>query len=426
LGGTSRNRVRGNRLSGNGYSAQGNNFGIGLENTGTNDNVVEDNTVIGNTNGLFMTAGVQGNIIRRNLLEGNPPVQVAVDHTANTGFDIKNLADAGANTFVGNICGTSVNAPCPSVGPSLTASPNPIPVTSSALQGSTTISWNAPGAEVVEIRIGSPGGQLLTRMGFRGSVQTGTWVSDGMTFYLQDVTGGRPLTSDYTLATLAVHLQRSNAANFHFRSGPHAWAFGATTSLLGLVLSGIVLLQSGSRGKCVRIALNGAILLALIGLKGLSQTTTPAQASETARPSASSQISAQQKQAKLDQMIAAGASSKELAQYFSETHGCKNCHTTGHEGKLGFTAKGKEGAQGFEGCISTLKAMSIIAKVPEDQRSVTQRQRVQRFEEFGCATCHKVTPAKMELTAVGAKLAHLHLGCVEVEKLLATNPASKR
>jgi hypothetical protein len=45
-----RNRLRGNRLSGNGYSAQQNNFGIGLENTGTNDNIVEDNTAIGNTN----------------------------------------------------------------------------------------------------------------------------------------------------------------------------------------------------------------------------------------------------------------------------------------------------------------------------------------------------------------------------------------
>jgi hypothetical protein len=34
------------------------------------------------------------------------------------------------------------------------------------------------------------------------------WVPDGMTFYLQDVTGGKPLTSDYTLATLVVNLQK--------------------------------------------------------------------------------------------------------------------------------------------------------------------------------------------------------------------------
>jgi hypothetical protein len=128
----------------------------------------------------------------------------------------------------------------------------------------------------------------------------------------------------------------------------------------------------------------------------------------------------------LDRMIAAGKSQRELAQYLFDTHGCKDCHTIGQEGKLGFTNKGKERAEGFEGCISTLKAMSIIAKVPEDQRSATQRRRAQRFEEFGCAACHKLTPGKIELTDVGAKLAHLHLGCVDVEKLLASKPASQR
>ena len=131
-------------------------------------------------------------------------------------------------------------------------------------------------------------------------------------------------------------------------------------------------------------------------------------------------------QNRLDQMIAAGKSNQELALYVFDTHGCKNCHTVGHDGKLGFTKKGEERAQGFEGCISTLKAMSIIAKVPEDQRSATQRRRAQRFEEFGCATCHKVTPGKMELTPVGAKLAHLHLGSVEVEMLVAGGPAPHR
>jgi hypothetical protein len=70
---------------------------------------------VGNTNGVFMTAGVQGNVIRRNLIVGNPPVQVSLDHTSASGLDIKNLADVGANTFRGNICLTSVNAPCPAV-----------------------------------------------------------------------------------------------------------------------------------------------------------------------------------------------------------------------------------------------------------------------------------------------------------------------
>jgi cytochrome c551/c552 len=132
--------------------------------------------------------------------------------------------------------------------------------------------------------------------------------------------------------------------------------------------------------------------------------------------------SAQSSTATLDRMVAAGKSQRELAQYLFDTHGCKNCHTLGHDGKLGFTQKGQERAQGFVGCISTLKAMSIIAKVPEDKRSATQRLRAQRFEEFGCTACHQVAPGKVGLTEVGAKLAHLHLGCVDVEKLLAAAP----
>jgi len=121
----------------------------------------------------------------------------------------------------------------------------------------------------------------------------------------------------------------------------------------------------------------------------------------------------------LDKMIAAGKSPQEMAGYLFETHGCKNCHTTGKDGKLGFTKKGEERAQGFQGCIATLKAMTVIAKVPANQRSVTQAQRAQQFEEFGCATCHKIADGKVGLTVLGAKLAHLHLGCVDVEKVLA-------
>ena len=94
------------------------------------------------------------------------------------------------------------------IGPLLTASPNPIPVAGNALLASTTISWNAPDAQLIEIHIGSPDGALFTCMGNRGSAQTGNWVAEGTTFYLQDVTGGKPLTGDNTLATLVVHLKK--------------------------------------------------------------------------------------------------------------------------------------------------------------------------------------------------------------------------
>jgi len=122
----------------------------------------------------------------------------------------------------------------------------------------------------------------------------------------------------------------------------------------------------------------------------------------------------------LDRMITEGKSQRKLAQYVFNTHGCKNCHTMGASGKLGFTEKGKERAKGFEGCISMLTAMNLIAQVDDQQRSPEQRQKAGRFEEFGCTTCHKIIPGKMGLTDLGAKLTHLHLGCVDVEKFVAT------
>lgn len=112
-----RNRLRANRISGNGYTSQGSNFGIGMPNPVDADNIVEDNTIIGNANGIFMAPGVHGNIVQGNLIVGNPPLQVAVDHSDSSGVDIKNLgADDGTNTFRDNTCLTAVNAPCPTVG----------------------------------------------------------------------------------------------------------------------------------------------------------------------------------------------------------------------------------------------------------------------------------------------------------------------
>ena len=127
-------------------------------------------------------------------------------------------------------------------------------------------------------------------------------------------------------------------------------------------------------------------------------------------------------QQELDRMVAEGKSQRDLARYVFNTHGCKSCHSMGQSGKLGFTEKGKERAKGFEGCISMLTAMNLIAQVDERQRSPQQRQKAARFEEFGCTTCHKIIPGKMGLTDIGTKLTRLHLGCVDVEKLVAAKP----
>lgn len=134
---------------------------------------------------------------------------------------------------------------------------------------------------------------------------------------------------------------------------------------------------------------------------------------------------AQSSSARLDQMVKAGKSRLELAQFVFDTQGCKNCHTMGHDGKLGYTDLGKQRAQGYEGCIDMLTAMTVIIQVPEERRSPQQHQKAQRFEEFGCTACHKLAPGKLTLTEMGTRLANLHLGCVEVEKLTSSRSGSR-
>jgi parallel beta-helix repeat protein len=85
-------------------------FGIGVVNA--TENEILDNVVMGNTNGIVLLPGVSGNVIRRNLVLGNAPIQISVDHPGTTGVDIRNLATSGQNVFDDNVCVTAQNATC--------------------------------------------------------------------------------------------------------------------------------------------------------------------------------------------------------------------------------------------------------------------------------------------------------------------------
>jgi hypothetical protein len=113
------------------------------------------------------------------------------------------VAVAASGTGVGQAVGVQVWRN----GASLTVVPNPVPAGSGGL-GTARLSWVAPNAQLIEIHVGSPSGELFTREGNHGTELTGAWVSDGMTFYLQDVTGGLPLTAANTLATAVAHLDK--------------------------------------------------------------------------------------------------------------------------------------------------------------------------------------------------------------------------
>jgi hypothetical protein len=99
-------------------TSNSNNFGFGIIG-GSQDNLVENNKIGGNVNGVYLGALATGNIIRRNIIAGNPPVQVLKDYGNAIGADIQDLSPAGANTFEDNRCltyaGKTDPAPCPSI-----------------------------------------------------------------------------------------------------------------------------------------------------------------------------------------------------------------------------------------------------------------------------------------------------------------------
>ena len=95
-----------------------NNFGIGLV-AMSKDNLIERNKIGGNLNGIYI-ASPAGNIILRNTIAGNPPVEVSHTFGDNIGKDIQDLSPADTpNIFEENYCltyaGKSDPAPCPNI-----------------------------------------------------------------------------------------------------------------------------------------------------------------------------------------------------------------------------------------------------------------------------------------------------------------------
>lgn len=124
------NRVRLNTFYGNGSVPRttppgpgfvSNNFGLGLIGT-SSDNLVEENKIGGNFNGIRIGAATKGgNIFRRNVIVGNPPVQISKEFGASVGADIQDLSNPalGTNVFEDNRCLTYSGA-----GPSPCGKPN--------------------------------------------------------------------------------------------------------------------------------------------------------------------------------------------------------------------------------------------------------------------------------------------------------------
>ena len=109
------------------------------------------------------------------------------------------IASAGANP-------ASLSPKKPKARGTITAKPNPIRVCDGSGLGITTIFFTFAESNLVEIHVNSPTGDLFARPAASGSAMTEKWVTNGMVFFLQDVTDGRPLTAENTVGTVTVTL----------------------------------------------------------------------------------------------------------------------------------------------------------------------------------------------------------------------------
>ena len=126
-----------------------NDFGLGLI-AGSSGNLVEGNSITGNSNGILIQATASGNTIRRNIAAGNPPGQVSRTYGP-IGFDIKDEAtmNGARNTFEGNWC-ISYSGPGPSPCPSF---PAVVPPAISELSATPDVLW-PPSGQMVSVIIG--------------------------------------------------------------------------------------------------------------------------------------------------------------------------------------------------------------------------------------------------------------------------------
>ena len=129
--------------------ASNNDFGVGLIGT-SSGNLIEHNSIAGNTNGVLIQAGASGNTIRENIAAGNPPSQVSRTYGP-IGFDIKDEAAANGarNTFERNWC-ISYSGPGPSPCPNF---PAVTPPAISALTATPNVLW-PPNGKMVGVTVG--------------------------------------------------------------------------------------------------------------------------------------------------------------------------------------------------------------------------------------------------------------------------------
>jgi hypothetical protein len=74
--------------------------------------------------------------------------------------------------------------------------------------GTADIYWTVPSGVAFEVHVGAPDGPLFSAGNESGHARAENWVTNGMQFFLQDVSGGKPLSASHTLASVKVEVTR--------------------------------------------------------------------------------------------------------------------------------------------------------------------------------------------------------------------------
>lgn len=137
---------------------------------------------------------------------------------------------------------TSTSAGTGATAPSIAATALPAGQTS----GVTTLTWQASGYSSVQIRVGSPDGNAVTGFeGPTGSVQTGSWASPGMTFFLQNAASGDSAGAAKTIASVSVPSSASvqKAGGITLSPSPITVAPGQSTGIATVVWTAVGVTQ---------------------------------------------------------------------------------------------------------------------------------------------------------------------------------------
>ena len=193
-----------------------NDFGLGLI-AGSSGNLVEGNSITGNSNGILIQANASGNTIRRNIAAGNPPSQVSRTYGP-IGFDIKDEAtmNGARNTFEGNWCIT-YSGPGPSPCPSL---PAVVPPAISALTATPDVLW-PPNGQMVPVTIGvtvtddsdpAPACEITSVTDNEGSAASASSLTGPLSLNLRADRNGRGAGRIYSIAVTCTNASQLNSS----------------------------------------------------------------------------------------------------------------------------------------------------------------------------------------------------------------------